>query len=94
MADAASFQADAYDTLMQLAASQNPLNLESDAAAFLRAAIDEEISGNVTFYRSADDTISFTYTMTDGKLAVDYNYTDPNHNYVAENGSFHVYYAN
>lgn len=94
LTDAASYQTDVYDTLMQLAASQNPLDLESGAAAFLRAAIDEDISGKVTFYRTSVDTISFTYTMTDGGLAVDYNYTDSNHDYVSENGNYHVYYAN
>lgn len=90
LTDAASYHPDVYDALMQ----KNPLDLESDEAAFLRAAIDEEISGKVMFYRTSSDTISFTYTMTDGRLAVDYNYTDPNHDYVSESGNFHVYYTN
>lgn len=94
LTDAAAFETGVYDTLLQLASSQNPLNLESDAAAFLRDAINEDISGSVTFYRTADNTISFTYTMSDGRLAVDYNYTDSSHDYISEEGSYHVYYSN
>ncbi len=94
LTDAAAFETDAYTTLLKLANDSNPLDLSSDEATFLREAVDDDIEGEVTFHMSDDETIIFTYTMKDGRLAVDYNYTDPDHEYVSENGSYHVYYAN
>ncbi len=93
LTDAAAFETDAYSTLLKLANESNPLDLSSDDAAFLRNAIDSDIEGEVTFRMSDNDIITFTYTMKDGKLAADYNYTDPDHEYIAEKGSYHVYYT-
>ncbi len=94
LTDVASFDTDTYQTLLNLADGTNPIDLSQDEAAFLREAIAEDIEGTVTFYKSSTDVITFTYTMKDGKLAVDYNYTDPDHDYVSEQGNYHVYYAN
>ena len=92
--DAAAFETDAYTTLMNLAQNGSSLDLTSDAAEFLRTAMaNDDIDGEVTFYMSSDDSITFTYTNSEGNIAVDYNYIDTDRTYIATSGEYRAYYV-